>query len=383
MIFPFAFGRNYFDIMGRIFQLSKLSAVHRSMAIFEAREFERHEEVVFTYDPCTGLRAIIAIHSTRLGPALGGCRMFRYACEADAVADVLRLSRGMTYKAAAAGVALGGGKSVIIGDPRKEKSRELLLAMGRAIERLNGRYIAGEDIGTNPEDMSVIREQTRSVSCLAESDSGYGDPAPFTALGVLQAIRAAVVVVRGSDQLKNLTVAVQGVGNVGLNLCRQLAAEGAKLVVCDAYAGNAARAGSLGARIVSCDEIYAVDADVFAPCAIGATLNDETIIQLKAKIVAGAANNQLAQEHHAAQLKARGVLYVPDYVANAGGLICCAAEWYRLPRSAIRHDVLKIRETCADIIRRSTESNQTTLMVADALAESRLGFNSRCSTLSC
>jgi leucine dehydrogenase len=352
------------------------------MAIFEAREFDGHEEVVFTYDSCTGLRAIIAIHSTQLGPALGGCRMFRYACEADAVQDVLRLSRGMTYKAAAAGVALGGGKSVIIGDSRKEKSRELLLAMGRAIERLNGRYIAGEDIGTNPEDMSVIRRQTKSVSCLSESDSGYGDPASFTALGVVQAIQAALAAVRGSDLLEDLTVAVQGVGNVGLNLCRQLAAEGAKLVVCDAHAENAARAVSLGARIVSCDEIYAVDADVFAPCAIGATLNDDTIVQLKAKIVAGAANNQLAQERHAELLRARGILYVPDYVANGGGLISCAAEWYRSPRSAIRHDVLKIRETCSDIIRRSTESNQTTLAVADALAESRIGLKGA-SSLSC
>jgi leucine dehydrogenase len=351
------------------------------MAIFESREFEGHEEVVFTCDSCTGMRAIIAIHSTKLGPALGGCRMFRYACEADAVKDVLRLSRGMTYKAAAAGVALGGGKSVIIGDPREEKSRELLLAMGRAIERLNGRYIVGEDIGTNPEDMSVIREQTKSVSCLAESDSGYGDPAPLTALGVLQAIQAALVVVGGSDRLKNLTVAVQGVGNVGLNLCSLLAAEGAKLVVCDAYAENAARADLLGARIVSCDEIYAVDADVFAPCAIGATLNDETIIQLKAKIVAGAANNQLAEERHAELLKARGILYIPDYVANAGGLVSCAAEWYRSPRSAIRRDVLRIRETCSDIIRRSRESDQTTLMVADAFAESRLGLKSASSTL--
>ena len=282
------------------------------MAIFEAREFDGHEEVVFAYDSYTGLRAIIAIHSTKLGPALGGCRMFAYACEADAVEDVLRLSRGMTYKAAAAGVALGGGKSVIIGDPRLKKSRELLLAMGRVIERINGRYIAGEDIGTNPRDMSVIREQTKSVSCLAESDNGYGDPAPFTALGVLQAIQAALEAVRGSDRLKNLTVAVQGVGNVGLNLCRQLAAEGAKLVVCDSDAENAARATSLGARIVSCDDIYTVDADVFAPCAIGATLNNKTIIQLKAKIVAGAANNQLAQEHHAELLTARGILYVPD-----------------------------------------------------------------------
>ena len=346
------------------------------MAIFIAEEFDGHEEVIFTHDSCTGLRAIIAIHSTRLGPALGGCRMFRYASEEDAVRDVLRLSRGMTYKAAVAGVALGGGKSVIIGDPRKEKSRELLLAMGRAIERLNGRYIAGEDIGTNPEDMGIIRQQTKSVSCLTESDSGYGDPAPLTALGVLQAIKAGLAAVHGSDVLKDLTVAVQGVGNVGLHLCRQLAAEGARLVVCDALAENAARAVALGARSVSCEEIYAVDADVFAPCAIGATLNDETVVQLKARIVAGGANNQLARERHAESLRARGILYVPDYVANGGGLISCAAEWYRSPRTAIRHDVLKIRETCAEIIRRSKESNQTTLKVANTLAEGRLGLKS-------
>jgi leucine dehydrogenase len=342
------------------------------MDVFDSSDFDGHEQVVFASDRESGLNAIIAVHDTTRGPALGGCRMYPYASEADALRDVLRLSRGMSYKAAAANVALGGGKAVIIGDPRTGKTPGLLQAMGRAIDRLGGRYITGEDIGTNPDDMAAIRQATRSVSCLKEADGGYGDPAPFTALGVVQAIRAGLEAVHGSASLAGVAVAVQGVGNVGLNLCRQLAEEGARLIACDPIEANADRAAELGARIVATGEIHAVEADVFAPCAMGSVLDERTIPQLKARVVAGAANNQLAQSRHAELLDDCGVLYLPDYVANGGGLICCAAEWRRTPRGAIRGDVLRIVDTCREVVDRARRAGGTTAAAADEMARARL-----------
>jgi leucine dehydrogenase len=342
------------------------------VSIFNRVAFDDHEEIHFLCDPRNGLKAIIAIHSTKLGPALGGCRMYPYASEEAAVDDVLRLSRGMSYKAAIAGVSLGGGKAVIIGDPRRDKTESMLLAFGRAVSRLNGRYIAGEDLGTNPSDMRVIRKESSAVSCLEERDGGYGDPAPLTALGVLQAIRAATLVARQSTDLSGLKVAVQGVGNVGLNLCKILAAEGVELIVCDPDDVNAERAEQLGVTRMPVDAIYTADADVFAPCAIGGVLNDLTIPQLKARIVVGAANNQLAEPRHAEALSARGILYLPDYVANAGGLISCAAEWYRTDRGQVRAGVLAIYESCLKLLRRAVSQNITPSAAADELARQRL-----------
>lgn len=341
------------------------------MTIFHSVDYDNHEQVVFVTDQASGLRGIIAVHSTQRGPALGGCRMYPYASEADALRDVLRLSRGMSYKAACADVALGGGKAVIIGDPRHDKSEALLRAFGRAIDQLGGRYITGEDVGTNPSDMAIIRRETKAVSCLDQSDGGYGDPAIYTALGAFQAITAGLEGAYGDASLKGIRVAVQGVGNVGYRLCAMLAEAGASLIVCDPVDANAERAAQLGARRVAQEEIYSVDADVFAPCAIGSVLHSGTIPKLLAKVVAGAANNQLATPADAAALAEKGIVYVPDYVANGGGLIACAAEWYRTDPDAIRPAVLDIFETCRRLIESARALGVTTSEAADALARER------------
>lgn len=341
------------------------------MAIFDAEAFDGHEQVVFINDPAVSLKAIIAIHNTNLGPSLGGCRMWPYPTETEALHDVLRLSRGMTYKAAMAKVALGGGKSVIIADSAKEKRPELLHAMGRWIDRLGGRYITGEDVGTNTFDMAEIKKETPHVSCLRKEDGGYGDPAPMTALGVFQSIRAGVERVLGAGGLQGLHVAVQGVGNVGSNLCRLLIEAGARLTVCDISEENLRSAAEFGAVTVSPEAIYDVEADVFAPCAMGAILDDETIPRLRVKVVAGAANNQLAADRHGEALKARGIVYLPDYVANGGGLICCAAEWYRHDPEQVVAKVESIHETCLEILDRAAELDVPPNVASDQLAEQR------------
>lgn len=342
------------------------------MSVFEAPEFDDHEQVLFVNDPPSGLRAIIAIHDTRLGPALGGCRMWPYGSEREAIRDVLRLSRGMTYKAAVLDCGLGGGKSVIIGDSHSQKTPELLHSMGRAIATLQERYIVGEDVGTNPDDMREIRTVTRCVSCLRREDGGYGDPAPMTALGVFSAMRAGVEEAFGSDSLRGLRVAVQGVGNVGRNLCRQLSAAGAKLTVCDVFTRHLDRVrAELEVATVEPEEIYDVEADVFAPCAMGGIINDETIGRLQVKIVAGAANNQLESDRHGAELARRGIVYLPDYVANGGGLISCAAEWYGKDPSRVPDEVRGIYDTCVGILRVAREQGLTPGEAADRIAESR------------
>ena len=344
------------------------------MAFFESPDFDEHEEIHFINDRTFGLKAIIAIHNTNLGPALGGCRMWPYQTEQDAVTDVLRLSRGMTYKAAMAGVALGGGKSVIIADSHKDKRPELLHAMGRWIDRLGGRYITGEDIGTNPFDMAEIRKETRCVSCLRKEDGGYGDPAPMTALGVMQAISAGVGKAFDSSSLDGLHVAVQGVGNVGTNLCRLLKEAGARITVCDVFDGNLRNAvEAFGAETVEPDDIYRVEAEVFAPCAMGAVLNDDTIPRLNAKVVAGAANNQLAQDRHGRALADRGIVYLPDYVANGGGLISCDAEWYGHDPDRVVEKVRKIYDTCVEIIEYAAANGVPNHEASDRIAEERFG----------
>lgn len=340
------------------------------MSVFDAPDYDEHEEVVFIREPAVGLRAIVAIHNTRRGPALGGVRMRPYASEAEALRDVLRLSRGMTYKAATLGVNLGGGKSVVFGDPRADKTPEMFQALGKRIAQLGARYIAGEDIGTNPLDMKQIRVNTRCVSCLLTEDGGYGDPAPLTALGVFSAIRAGLVYAKGSDDLSGLRVAVQGVGNVGFNLCRLLREAGAELTVCDAYADAARKAAeAFGCAVVEPAAIYDVDADVFAPCAVGAVLNDDSVARLKVSVVAGAANNQLEADSHARLLADRAIVYLPDYVANGGGLISCAAEWYRVDPADLEDQVRGIYDTCRDILKRADETGVTTQQAADAIAE--------------
>ena len=339
------------------------------MPVFASPDFDNHELVAFGTDPESGLKAIVAVHNTNLGPGLGGCRMWPYASDEDAIQDVLRLSRGMTYKAALAGLPYGGGKSVIIGDPRKDKSEALLRAMGRFIQSLGGRYQTAEDVGTTVADMDVLRKETHYAHGFS---SASGDPSPATAYGVFMGIRAAVFFAFGSDDLRGLTVAVQGLGHVGNRLCRYLADEGVRLIVADIDAQAVDRAvRAYGATPVSANAIHRVTADVFAPCALGAILNDRTIPELGAAIVAGAANNQLAEPRHGALLKDRGVLYAPDYLVNAGGLIDIHVGENGGGEKAVLDRTAGIYDTALAVFQRAAERDEPTGAVADRIAEER------------
>ncbi len=299
------------------------------MKIFSYMEQYDYEQLLFCQDEQSGLKAIIAIHDTTLGPALGGTRMWTYDSEEAAIEDALRLSRGMTYKNAAAGLNLGGGKTVIIGDPRKDKNEEMFRAFGRYIQGLNGRYITAEDVGTTVADMDLIHEETSYVTGISPAFGSSGNPSPVTAYGVYVGMKAAAKNAFGHDSLEGLTVAVQGVGNVAFNLCRHLHEEGAKLIVTDINKEAVQRAvEEFGAKAVNPEEIYNVDCDIFAPCALGAVINDETIPQIKAKVIAGAANNQLKETRHGDLIHELGISYAPDYVINAGGVINVADELY-------------------------------------------------------
>ena len=337
------------------------------MSVFSSPDFDDHEEVVFCRDAATGLNAIIAVHDTTLGAGLGGCRFWPYRDVDEALTDALRLSRGMTYKAALARTGRGGGKSVIIGDPRRIASPDLFRAMGRFVERLGGSYIIAEDVGTSPADMAFVAEETGYVAGL---EGGSGDPSPATALGVFTGIQAALEHQRGNDDLRDVTVAVQGLGHVGWDLCDQLHKAGARLIVSDMRdALMTAASRSFGATAVGTDAIHQVRADVFAPCALGAGLNDETIPALKATIVAGSANNQLAEARHDAMLAERGILYAPDYVINAGGIINIAHEGPDYDRGTAFAHVTRIGETLTDLFRRAEEEGLATGAMADRMAQ--------------
>lgn len=341
--------------------------------VFTHKDFDQHEQVVFCADPAAGLTAIVAVHDTHLGPALGGCRHWQYASEAAALTDALRLSRGMSYKAALAGLPLGGGKAVILANPAVDRVA-MFEAFGRAVERLAGRYVTAEDVGTTTADMSAIRRHTRHVSGVAPDEGGRGDPSPATALGVLMGMLAALQAKFDSDSLAGRRVAVQGLGSVGFALCRLLHERGARLVVADIAPERVARAvQAFGATSVGVDVIHAVDADVFAPCALGAGLNDATVPQLGCAVVAGAANNQLAHKGTAAQLRGRGILYAPDYVINAGGLIKVAGEYLGFPTDEAERRVLAIRERTAEILLRAEREAIDTAAVADAMARETIG----------
>lgn len=289
------------------------------MRLFDLMKEHGHEQCVFWSDPSVNYRGIIAIHNTTLGPALGGTRFWNYDSEDDAMIDALRLAKGMTYKAAVSGLNLGGGKSVIIGDPRTTRREMIFRAHGRFVDSLKGRYITAEDVGTSVEDMDYVQMETRFVAGVA---GGSGDPSPVTAYGVYRGIKACAQERYGSDDLSALTVAVQGLGHVGYYLCEYLHAEGTKLIVTDIDEGRIQRvAADFGARAVQPDEIYNAPAQVFAPCALGAVVNDKTLARFKFEIIAGAANNQLQEERHGDDLEQRNILYAPDYVINAGGLI--------------------------------------------------------------
>lgn len=338
--------------------------------MFQHPEFDEHEQLVYACDSASGLRAIIALHSTALGPAFGGCRMWAYAHEADALTDVLRLSRGMTYKAAICELPFGGGKSVILGDPRRGKTPELLHAMGLAVERLGGRYIIADDIGTTLDDLAVMRTVTDHTAAATASAQ---QPLAVTAYGVLMAIQAAVAQRLGRDDLAELKVAVQGLGNVGFPLCGYLYDAGAELVVADVDATRIAKATSaFGARSVAPDAIYDEVVDLFAPCALGAILSEQTIPRLKAQIVCGGANNQLAAPAGDAALARRGILYVPDYLANAGGVIDFHQERIDDRPEAVLRAVGRIREITARVLSDAAASGRTPLEIADRIVQTRL-----------
>ena len=340
------------------------------MSVFSATDFDRHEQVIFGSHGESGLRCIVAVHNTVRGPALGGCRMWDYASDDAALKDVLRLSRGMTYKAAVAGLPFGGGKAVIIGDPHSEKSEALLRAYGRFIDTLGGRYITAEDVGTTVADMDIVRQETGFATGLS---GGAGDPSPATALGVYLGIRAAVEHALGRDSLAGIRIAVQGLGSVGYRLCRHLAEAGAELFVSDIRAGAMDKAvRDLHAQAVDPGEIHGLEVDVFAPCALGEAINDDTLGRLKAPIVAGAANNQLADPRHGPELMRRGVLYAPDYVINAGGLIKVADEVTGHSPAMVAKKVEGIHQTLRQIFARAKAENAATSVIADKLAEERL-----------
>jgi leucine dehydrogenase len=340
------------------------------MQLFDMLAEHDHEQLVFCYEPSCGYRGIIAIHNTTLGPALGGTRFWNYASDEEAIIDALRLSRGMTYKASVAGLNLGGGKAVIIGDPKTTRREMIFRAHGRFVESLGGRYITAEDVGTSVSDMDYVNMETEHVSGLPGAS---GDPSPVTAYGTYQGIKAAARFTFGSDDLGGRTVAVQGLGHVGYYLCHHLADEGARLVVTDIDRERVRRVvDEFGATAVEPEAIYSVEADVYAPSALGATINDVTLPQLKVRIVAGAANNVLAEPRHGDELARRGILYAPDYVINAGGLINVYGEVKGWASEQAMRKAGEIYHTLLHLFERSRSEGIPTYQAADRVAEERI-----------
>ncbi|HEY1630095.1 MAG TPA: Glu/Leu/Phe/Val dehydrogenase dimerization domain-containing protein [Rhizomicrobium sp.] len=343
------------------------------MSVFEASDFDHHETVAFFDDKKSGLKAIIAIHSTALGPACGGTRMYPYASGDAAMTDVLRLSRGMSYKNAMAELPLGGGKAVIIGDPAKDKTEARFLAYADAINTLGGRYLTAMDVGITAKDMPVIARGTGHAWGYDKPGHISGDSGPSTYLGVFTGLKASVKHALGVDTTKGLTVAIQGLGKVGMGLAKQLHAEGAKLVVADVNQDAVRKAvEAFGAREASVDSIVTVECDVFSPNALGAILDDKTVPAMKARIVAGGANNQLLRDEHGAMLKARGILYAPDYVINGGGIVRVAGQVFDWSEAEIERRVLNIAGTLAQIFRRADTESLPTNVIADRIAQERI-----------
>lgn len=341
------------------------------MGVFDHAEFDDHESLHFFNDAASGLRAIIAVHSTVLGPAAGGCRRWTYSSDDDALTDALRLSRGMTYKNAVAGLPFGGGKAVILADDAAPKSPELFKALGRIVNSLGGSYITAEDVGVSVNDMRHVRQETKFVSGLPQSgDSAGGDPSPWTAVGVFLAIEATIKTRLGLDSCAGLTVAVQGVGHVGWHLCRLLHEAGAKIIVADVNRENLkAVSDAISVEIIAPSEILYADVDVLAPCALGNILTSATIPKIRAKIIAGAANNQLSTEADGARLADREILFAPDYVINAGGIISVWHEYNgESSEQQVRSDVEKIPLRLQAIFAEAAESGRPTNELADELA---------------
>jgi leucine dehydrogenase len=343
------------------------------MQLFDTIGTLGHEQVVLCSDPVTGLQAIIAIHDTSLGPALGGTRMWKYASSNDAIVDALRLSRGMTYKAAVSGVNLGGGKAVIIGNPHTDKNEALFRAYGRFVETQRGRYITAEDVGTGVRDMEWIRMETKYVTGVG-GPGGSGDPSPVTALGVYSGMKAAAKAAFGSDALSGKRIVVQGAGNVATYLVQSLVKEGATVFVSDIYEDKAHKlAASTGATVIAPDAVFTTACDIFSPNALGAILDDETIPALTCAVIAGGANNQLKDEQkHATMLRDRSIIYAPDYVINAGGLMNVASEVEGYDRDKVMRQAEGIYDITANILSIASERGILTIEASNAIAEERL-----------
>ena len=342
--------------------------------MFDHPSFDGHEGVHAFHDAATGLKCVIAVHSTALGPAAGGCRMWNYTTGEAMLTDVLRLSQGMSYKNAMAGIPLGGGKAVIWGDPKSGKSPDRFRAVGRAVESLQGRYYTAEDVGVDVSDMALVRQETRFVAGLDEGAAASGDPSPVTAKGVYLGIREVARRLFGTDDLNGRTIAVQGVGSEGGYTCDHLAAAGAKLIITDIdQEALAAVSKRTGATIAAPNDIYDVEADIFSPNALGAIINEKTLARLKVKGVAGGANNQLVVPEMGEFLRRRGILYAPDYVINGGGIINVAAEISgTYSREWVDRTLSRLIETLGEVLDEALESNQPTNYVADRIARARI-----------
>ena len=340
------------------------------MSVFDHPDFDKHELVAFRHDPVSGLNAIIAVHNTTVGWAIGGCRMYNYASTDEALSDVLRLSRGMTYKSALAGIPVGGGKSVIIGNPARDKNRDVLLAMGDFVDSLGGQYTAAEDSGTSVRDVKVMGERTDYVSGVMDDEEHGGDPSPVTAYGVFQGIRTSVHH-KLQSEMEGIRVALQGVGSVGYHLANLLVESGAHVFVTDVNVQNMQRVVSnIDVTPLAVDQLFSADVDVIAPCAMGGAINAKTVDQIKASIVAGAANNQLASPEFADVLNEKGVLYAPDYVINSGGIIDAYYQTQGIrEQNTISRHVDAIGDILTSIYQRADQESKSTLNIADEMAE--------------
>ena len=349
----------------------KKTKILNDLKVLSEMEFLGHEQILFCQDKETSLKAIIAIHDTTLGPALGGTRMWNYDNEQDAIKDVLRLSRGMTYKAAISGLSLGGGKAVIIGDSRKDKTQKLMRKFGQFVDSLGGKYITAEDVGMTPKDMEYVRMETNHVTGIPKSLGGSGDPSPVTAFGVYMGIKASAKYKWGNDNLKDKIILVQGIGHVGETLVKYLSEEGANVMINDLDLNKLQNISKkFYAEIVTGDSIYDLNMDIYAPCALGGTVNPSTIKRLKCEIIAGAANNQLADELRDSQLcLEKGICYAPDFLINAGGLISVYSELHNYDMNHALNQTRKIYDTTLDIFRKAEIHNLTTNAAALLVAE--------------
>ena len=352
----------------------KANELHKVDPVFGQVSFDGHEQVVFCHDKDTGLKAIIGVHNTVLGPALGGTRMWNYTNEWEALNDVLRLSRGMTFKNSLSGLNLGGGKAVIIGDAKTLKTPELMTRFGLFVESLSGKYITAEDVGMETKDMDIVNKVTKHVAGISTENGGSGNPSPITAYGVFMGMKAAAKYKFGTDNLEGKKVLVQGIGHVGEVLVQHLTKSGAIVTITDINEERVNQIGAkYGAKIFTGDDLYAADVDIYAPCALGATINDETINKFKAKVIAGAANNQLANEAiHGKLLKEKGILYAPDFLINAGGVINVYSEIVNWTKEQVIEKTENIYNTALDIFNLADSNNITTHQAAFTMAQKRI-----------